>query len=98
MRMLDDGRLVLVNNRSERELRRVAVGRKSWRFVGSDGTPARSRAELAILVMAQLVSGRYGARKARNTSAWRTAGRAVPDVAENGVAHPQSEGQALTAA
>jgi len=37
MRVLDDGRLVLDNNRSERELRRIAVGRKGWLFVGSDG-------------------------------------------------------------
>src|SRR5262249_45286286 len=36
MRFLDDGRLVLDNNRSERELRRIAVGRKAWLFVGSD--------------------------------------------------------------
>ena len=28
--------LVLDNNRSERELRRIAVGRKAWLFVGSD--------------------------------------------------------------
>ena len=33
---LDDGRLLLDNNRAERELRRVAVGRKAWLFVGSD--------------------------------------------------------------
>jgi transposase len=32
----DDGRLLLENNRSERELRRIAVGRKAWLFVGSD--------------------------------------------------------------
>jgi hypothetical protein len=36
MRVLDDGRLVLDNNRSERALRRIAVGRKGWLFVGSD--------------------------------------------------------------
>lgn len=36
LRYLDDGRLVMDNNRSERELRRVAVGRKAWLFVGSD--------------------------------------------------------------
>jgi transposase len=36
MRVLDDGRLVLENNRSERELRRIAVGRKGWLFIGSD--------------------------------------------------------------
>jgi transposase len=35
MRVLDDGRLQLENNRSERELRRIAVGRKGWLFVGS---------------------------------------------------------------
>jgi transposase len=42
LRVLDDGRLVLENNRSERELRRIAVGRKGWLFVGSDehGTSA----------------------------------------------------------
>jgi len=36
LRVLDDGRLVLENNRSERQLRRIAVGRKAWLFVGSD--------------------------------------------------------------
>ncbi len=35
-RFLDDARLRLDNNRSERELRREAVGRKNWMFVGSD--------------------------------------------------------------
>jgi hypothetical protein len=35
-RFLDDGRLKLDNNRSERELRREAVGRKNWIFVGTD--------------------------------------------------------------
>lgn len=35
-RFLDDGRLRLDNNGSERELRRIAVGRKAWLFVGSD--------------------------------------------------------------
>lgn len=36
MRVLDDGRLRLDNNRSEAQLRHVAVGRKAWLFVGSD--------------------------------------------------------------
>lgn len=36
MRYLEDGRLVLDNNRSERALRAIAVGRKNWLFVGSD--------------------------------------------------------------
>ena len=35
-RFLDDGRLAIDNNASERELRRIAVGRKAWLFVGSD--------------------------------------------------------------
>lgn len=35
-RVLDDGKLLLENNRSERALRKVAVGRKAWLFVGSD--------------------------------------------------------------
>lgn len=35
-RFLEDGRLRLENNSSERELRRIAIGRKNWLFVGSD--------------------------------------------------------------
>ena len=35
-RFLEDGRLRLDNNGSERELRRIAVGRNAWLFVGSD--------------------------------------------------------------
>jgi transposase len=35
-RFLDDGRLPLDNNISERQLRREVVGRKNWLFVGSD--------------------------------------------------------------
>ncbi|APR82531.1 Mobile element protein [Minicystis rosea] len=35
-RFLDDGRLRLENNASERELRQIAIGRKAWLFVGSD--------------------------------------------------------------
>jgi transposase len=37
MRVLEDGRLVLDNNRSERALRQIAIGRKNYLFVGSDG-------------------------------------------------------------
>jgi transposase len=48
-RYLDDGRLVIDNNRSERELRRVAVGRKAWLFVGSDDH-AESAAHLFSLI------------------------------------------------
>jgi len=35
-RFLDDGRLRMENNGSERNLRRIAVGRKAWLFCGSD--------------------------------------------------------------
>lgn len=35
-RFLDDGRLPIDNNISERNLRRQAVGRKNWIFLGSD--------------------------------------------------------------
>ena len=40
-RFLSDGRVELDNNRSERSLRQVAVGRKNWLFAGS---PAGARA------------------------------------------------------
>jgi len=35
-RFLDDARLKLDNNAAERQLRRVAVGRKNWLFAGSE--------------------------------------------------------------
>lgn len=35
-RFLEDGRLPATNNISERQLRRQAIGRKNWLFVGSD--------------------------------------------------------------
>src|ERR1700722_15008471 len=35
-RFLDDGRLPMTNNHSERALRGIAVGRKAWLFFGSD--------------------------------------------------------------
>lgn len=36
LRFLEDGRLRIDNNASERALRQIAVGRKAWLFVGSD--------------------------------------------------------------
>jgi len=49
-RFLDDGRLVLDNNRSERALRgAIAIGRKAWLFVGSDDH-GQSAAHLFTLV------------------------------------------------
>jgi transposase len=56
MRYLDDGRLVMDNNRSERELRRIAVGRKAWLFVGSDDH-AQSAAHLFSLVASARLHG-----------------------------------------
>ena len=35
-RFLEDGRLELDNNRSERAVRPVAVGRKNWMFLGNE--------------------------------------------------------------
>src|SRR5713101_640671 len=35
-RFLDDGRICLSNNATERALRGIALGRKSWLFAGSD--------------------------------------------------------------
>ncbi len=55
-RYLDDGRLVMDNNRSERELRRVAVGRKAWLFVGSDDH-AESAAHLFSLIASARLHG-----------------------------------------
>lgn len=35
-RFLDDGRIPMDNNASERQLRRIAAGRQDWLFVGSE--------------------------------------------------------------
>jgi transposase len=48
-RFLDDGRLRLDNNVSERALRTIAVGRKAWLFVGSDDH-AQATANLFSLI------------------------------------------------
>jgi transposase len=49
VRFLDDGRLRMDNNVSERELRAVAVGRKAWLWVGSDDH-AQATANLFTLI------------------------------------------------
>ena len=54
MRLLDDGRLVLDNNRSERALRRIAVGRKAWLFVGSDDHAAAAGHLMSLIASARL--------------------------------------------
>ena len=48
-RFVEDGRLPIHNNISERELRRQAVGRKNWLFVGSDDG-ARANATFTSLL------------------------------------------------
>ena len=53
-RFLDDGRLRLENNASERELRRVAVGRKAWLFVGSDDHAHAAAALFTIVASCKL--------------------------------------------
>ncbi len=50
----DDGRLRLDNNASERELRRIAVGRKAWLFVGSDDHAQAAGNLLTLIASARL--------------------------------------------
>jgi transposase len=50
----DDGRLPLTNNQSERELRRIAVGRKAWLFVGSDDHAQAAGNLLTLIASARL--------------------------------------------
>jgi hypothetical protein len=54
MRFLDDGALEMTNNRSERELRRVACGRKAWLFVGSDDHGQAAGHLLTLIASARL--------------------------------------------
>ncbi len=49
LRVLDDPRLPLDNTRSERNLRKIVVGRKNWMFYGSD-THAESAAALFSII------------------------------------------------
>ena len=53
-RFLDDGRLPIHNNGSERALRREAIGRKNWIFVGSDDAGAVNAAFVSLLASCQL--------------------------------------------
>ena len=54
LRVLLDGRLILDNNRSERELRRIAVGRKAWLFVGSDDHATAAGHIFSLIASARL--------------------------------------------
>lgn len=53
-RFLEDGRLPMTNNGSERQLRRVAVGRKAWLFVGSDDHGQAAGNLLSLIASARL--------------------------------------------
>jgi len=53
-RFLEDGRICLSNNAAERELRGVALGRKSWLFAGSDRGGERAAVMLTLIHTAKL--------------------------------------------
>jgi hypothetical protein len=53
-RFLHDGRICLTNNGAERELRSVALGRKSWLFAGSDRGGGRAAAIYTLIATARL--------------------------------------------
>ena len=54
LRFLDDGRLEMTNNHSERQLRRVATGRAAWLFVGSDDHGQATGNLLSLIASARL--------------------------------------------
>lgn len=53
-RFLDDGRLPMTNNHSERALRTVAVGRKAWLFFGSDDHASAAANLLSLIASCEL--------------------------------------------
>src|SRR5262249_35013479 len=53
-RVPDDGRICLSNNAAERELRGIALGRKSWLFAGSDRGGERAAVMLTLIHTAKL--------------------------------------------
>jgi hypothetical protein len=54
MRYLDDGRLEMDNNRTEREIKNVVMGRKAWLFVGSDDHGVTTANLLSLVASAKL--------------------------------------------
>jgi hypothetical protein len=52
-RFLEDGRICLSNNAAERELRGIALGRKSWLFAGSDRGGERAAIMLTLIQTAR---------------------------------------------
>jgi transposase len=53
-RFLEDGRICISNNAAERELRGIALGRKSWLFAGSDRGGERAAVMLTLIHSAKL--------------------------------------------
>lgn len=53
-RVLDDGRLPLDNTRSERELRKIVVGRKNWLFYGSEVHAQAAAALFSVIASCRL--------------------------------------------
>src|SRR6059058_456527 len=53
-RFLDDGRVCLSHNAAERELRGIALGRKSWLFAGSDRGVERPAVMLTLIQTARI--------------------------------------------
>jgi transposase len=53
-RFLDDGRLPMTNNISERNLRKEAVGRKNWIFVGSEDGAAANTTFVSLIASCEL--------------------------------------------
>jgi transposase len=53
-RFLDDGRLPMTNNHSERALRGIAVGRKAWLFFGSDDHASAAANLLSLIASCEL--------------------------------------------
>lgn len=53
-RFLDDGRLPMTNNISERNLRKEAIGRKNWIFVGSEDGAAANTTFVSLIASCEL--------------------------------------------
>jgi transposase len=53
-RFVDDGRLPLSNNDSERALRQLVIGRRNWLFVGSDDGGHRAATFVSLIASAKL--------------------------------------------
>jgi transposase len=54
LRFLDDGRLLMENNRSERAVKFVVLGRRAWLFVGSDDHAQSTAVLFSIVASARL--------------------------------------------